>query len=220
MSTTIKILIIDDHQIFRDGISSMFNEEDDILVVGYASDGEEALTRIEQLDPDILLLDISLPKITGLDLLKIVSEKYLGVRTLVLSMYSKDEYVYRAMTAGAYGYLLKQNTSKDELLMAIRTVFGGAKYLNDEVSLVMKKSHSIKSTMSDEFQRNISTLTKRELEIVRLVAEGLTNQEMASKLFVNIRTIETHKTNILQKLQLKNSVDLVKYAIQNNLLEL
>jgi DNA-binding NarL/FixJ family response regulator len=220
MKSKIKVLIIDDHQIFRDGISSMFNEEDDIVVIGFASDGEEALKQIDQLDPDILLLDISLPGITGFELMRVVNKKYPGIKILVLSMHTKAEYIYEAMNAGAFGYLPKQNTSKYELLNAVRTVYMGEKYLNEDVTMVMKKSHSAKGIMSAEFQRNISSLTKREHEIVRLVAEGLTNQEIANKLFVNIRTVETHKTNILQKLHCKNSVDLVKFAIKNNLLEL
>jgi DNA-binding NarL/FixJ family response regulator len=220
MSNKIKVLIIDDHQIFRDGISSLFNEVDDIVVIGYASDGEDALTKIDQLDPDVLLLDISLPKITGFDLMKIVNKKYPDIKILVLSMHTKDEYIYEAMKAGAFGYLPKQNTSKDELLNAVRTVFKGEEYLNEDVIRVMQKSHSAKSPMSSDFRKNFNALTKREREIVSLVVEGLTNQEIADKLFVNIRTVETHKTNILQKLQLKNSVDLVKFAIKNNLLEL
>lgn len=220
MSTKIKVLIIDDHQIFRDGISSLFNEAEDFLVIGYASDGEDALEKIDQLDPDVLLLDISLPKMTGFDLMKIVNKKYPDIKILVLSMHTKDEYIFEAMNAGAFGYLPKQNTSKDELLDAVRTVFKGEEYLNDDVIRVMQKSHSAKSPISSDFQKNFNTLTKREREIVSLVVEGLTNQEIADKLFVNIRTVETHKTNILQKLQLKNSVDLVKFAIKNNLLEL
>jgi DNA-binding NarL/FixJ family response regulator len=220
MSNKIKVLIIDDHQIFRDGISSLFNEAEDILVIGYASDGEDALEKIDQLDPDVLLLDISLPKMTGFDLMKIVNKKYPDIKILVLSMHTKDEYIYEAMNAGAFGYLPKQNTSKDELLNAVRTVFKGEEYLNEDMTRVMQKSHSIKSPMSSDFKKSFNTLTKREREIVSLVVEGLTNQEIADKLFVNIRTVETHKTNILQKLQLKSSVDLVKFAIKNNLLEL
>jgi DNA-binding NarL/FixJ family response regulator len=216
----IKILIIDDHQIFRDGISSLFNEADDIAVIGYASDGEDAIEKIDQLDPDVLLLDISLPKMTGFDLMRIVNKKYPDIKILVLSMHTKDEYIFEAINAGALGYLPKQNTSKDELLNAVRTVFNGEEYLNEDVTRVMKKSHSLKSPMNSDFQKNFNTLTKREREIVSLVVEGLTNQEIADKLFVNIRTVETHKTNILQKLQLKSSVDLVKFAIKNNLLEL
>jgi len=220
MNNKIKVLIIDDHQIFRDGISSLFNEAEDIAVIGYASDGEDALEKIDQLDPDVLLLDISLPKITGFDLMRIVNKKYPDIKILVLSMHTKDEYIFEAINAGALGYLPKQNTSKDELLNAVRTVFKGEEYLNEDVTRVMKKSHSLKSPMNSDFQKNFNTLTKREREIVSLVVEGLTNQEIADKLFVNIRTVETHKTNILQKLQLKSSVDLVKFAIKNNLLEL
>ncbi|MFA4851589.1 MAG: response regulator transcription factor [Bacteroidales bacterium] len=220
MSNKIKVLIIDDHQIFRDGILSMFSEVDDIEITGVASDGEEALEKMELLMPDVLLLDISMPKLGGLELLTILNKKYPDSKVIVLSMHTKDEYIYKAVNAGAYGYLPKQNTSKDELLNAIRTVHKGEEYLNEAVIQVMQKSHILKNTTGIDFHKKYNTLTKREREIVRLVAEGLSNQEIAGKLFVNIRTVETHKTNILQKLNLKNSVDLVKFAIKNNLLEL
>jgi len=220
MNDKIKVLIIDDHRIFRDGILSMFNEVDDIEITGVVSDGEEALEKTESLKPDVLLLDISMPKLGGLELLPILNKKYPDSKVLVLSMHTKEEYIYKAINAGAYGYLPKQNTSKEELLNAIRTVHKGEEYLNEAVIRVMQKSHNLKNTASPDSHKNYNTLTKREGEIVRLVAEGLTNQEIAGKLFVNIRTVETHKTNILQKLNLKNSVDLVKFAIRNNLLEI
>lgn len=220
MNSKIKVFIIDDHQIFRDGVSAMFNEEDDIVIAGYASDGEAALKQIRELDPDIILLDLSLPGITGFELMKILKSEQPGIRVLVLSMHTKDEYIYETMNSGAYGYLPKQNTSKNELLNAIRAVHKGEKYLNEDVTRVMKKSHDLKNILSSESQRDVSSLTRREREIVRLVVEGLTNQEIADKLFINIRTVETHKSNILQKLHLKNSVDLVKFAIKYNLLEI
>jgi DNA-binding NarL/FixJ family response regulator len=220
MSNRIKVLIIDDHQIFRDGIGSLFNEADDIIVSGFASNSEEAMERIEQIKPDVLLLDISLPKISGFDLMKIVIKKYPDIKILILSMHTKDEYIYQAVNEGAFGYLPKQNTSKEELIDAVRTVFNGGKYLKEDVIRVMQKGHIIKNTIDHNFRENYNTLTKREREIVSMVVEGLTNHEISNKLFVNIRTVETHKTNILQKLQLKNSVDLVKFAIKNNLLEL
>ena len=220
MNNKIKVLIIDDHQIFRDGIIAMLNEANDIEIISVASDGKEALEKTKSLKPDVLLLDLSMPKISGLELLAILNKKYPDSKTIVLSMHTKEEYIYKAMDTGAYGYLPKQNTSKEELIKAIRTVHEGNEYLNEAVIQVMQKSHFLKNTANLNYNKNYNTLTKRESEIVRLVAEGLSNQEIACKLFVNIRTVETHKTNILQKLNLKNSVDLVKFAIKNNLLEI
>jgi len=220
MTEKIKVLIIDDHQIFRDGIVAMFSEVEDIDIAGVASDGDEALEKILLLKPDVLLLDISMPKLSGLELLAIIKKKHPEVYTLVLSMHTKDEYIYKAMNAGASGYLPKQNTSKEELLNAVRTVYKGEEYLNEAVTQVTQKSHILRNTLNPDSRKDCDTLTKREREILKLVAEGLSNQEIADKLFVNIRTVETHKTNILQKLQLKNSVDLVKFAIKNLLFEL
>ncbi len=228
----IRVLLVDDHQIFRDGILSLFKNVGDMRIVGHASDGKEALEKTKLLYPNIVLLDISIPEVSGLDLIDLLKEKKSGLKILVLSMHTQKEYIMRAIQKGVMGYLAKEDTTKEELMNAIREVMANKEYFSESVKNVMKDhflSEAKKSgvTANETAKHNNklvettpSILSKRETEVLKLVVEGLSNKVIADKLAVNIRTVETHKSNILNKLKLKNSVDLVKYAIQNNLLEL
>ena len=217
----IKVLLVDDHQIFRDGILSLFTDIRDIRIVGVASSAKEALEKIKLLNPDLLLLDISMPEMSGLDLMEQIKLIKKDLKILVLSMYTREEYIAHAVRAGAKGYLAKQDTTKEELTKAIREIMNNKEYFSESISSIMK-SYFLETARNPENnrQKEIYKITTREREVLKLVVEGLSNQEIADKLYVNIRTVETHKTNILQKLQLKNSVDLVKFAIKNKLLEL
>jgi DNA-binding NarL/FixJ family response regulator len=221
MDNKIRILLVDDHQIFREGIELMFSDVDDIEVVDVSSDGENALKKIRLHKPDIVVLDISMPEKSGLEVLATLEEQQLQTKVLVLSMHIKEDYILKAMKDGVKGYLPKQETTKNELIKAIKTIHEGQDYFHHSVEEVITKYFINKAKQKETpAEKDYNSLTKREKEVLNLVVEGLTNQEISEKLFVNIRTVETHKTNILQKLQLKNSVELVKFAIKNKLVDL
>lgn len=216
----IKVLIVDDHQIFRDGVLSLFSGVEEITIVGLASDGVEAIEKTRLLHPDVVILDISLPGISGIDVLKDITSTN-GSNVLILSMHTKEEYVFKAISAGAKGYLPKEDTTKEELVNAVKVVARGDEYYTNSVGQIMQRYFMQKAKNGNpDNRKDYNALTKREKEILKLVVEGLSNQEIADKLFVNIRTIETHKTNIMNKLELKNTVELVKFAIKNRLVEI
>jgi two-component system response regulator NreC len=217
----IKAILVDDHRIFRDGIVSLFSDTTAIKIIDVASNAEEALKKIAFSKPDIVILDISMPDASGIDIIDKIHEIDENIKVLILSMHTSEDYVFKAIRAGASGYLAKQNTSKTELINAIQQINEGYEYFSESISRVMQ-SHFVKKArrVDQDVQDKYRLLSNREKELLKLVLEGLSNQEIASRLFVNIRTVETHKTNILQKLDVRNSVELVKYAIKNNLMEL
>ncbi|MCD4834147.1 MAG: response regulator transcription factor [Bacteroidales bacterium] len=214
----IKIVLVDDHQMFRDGVKSVLSDEDNIEVIGEIGNGNDLYEVLKSIKPDVIITDISMPEISGIDIAKYVSENYPEIKILILSMHSNEEFITKALSAGANGYLPK-DTSMNELLEAINTIYTGDNYFNKEISDTILKSIINKSKSAKENAKN-ETLTKREKEIVNLVVDGLANKEIADKLFISVRTVDSHKNNIMQKLNLKSSVELVKYAIKNNLAKL
>jgi len=217
----IRVLLVDDHRIFRDGVISLFDDEKEIEIVDVASNGKEALEKLKFIKADVILLDLSLNGISGIEVLKIINENYSDNNVLILSMHTEEEFVFKAISSGAKGYLPKENTNKQELMNAIRLVSRGEEYYSDSIEKIMQKYFLNKAKhFNDENNVDYNLLTKREKEILKLIVEGLSNSEIADKLFVNIRTVETHKTNIIKKLKLKNVIELVKYAIKNNLVEI
>lgn len=209
----IRVLVVDDHQIFRDGIVSLLHCNKRIDVVGVASDGDELMALLPSLLPDVVLLDISMPGKTGIELISDIRNLLPHPKVLLLSMHTHDEYVHSAIKAGANGFLDKQNTSADELGKAIVEVNNGMDYFSGSIVSSIKQGYLQASVPPP--QAEVSTLSKREMEILQLVVEGFSNAEIAEKLFIALRTVETHKSNILQKLNLKNSVELVRIAIKN-----
>ncbi|MCX6286776.1 MAG: response regulator transcription factor [Bacteroidetes bacterium] len=219
MKTKIKVLLVDDHQIIRDGLSNMLREAGDIEVCGGAADITKALEMVKKIKPDVVITDLSMPGKSGIELIRKIHEKHPDIYVLVLSMYVTEDYIFNALKAGAKGYLPKQDTTKAELLKAIRTVARGEEFFSDAVAQVISKlySHSVKSTAKPEAVARKANLTSRETEILRLYTEGLSNMEIADRLNISIRTVETHKNNIMQKYNFKSTVDMVKFAIRNNL---
>lgn len=222
MKRPIRIVLVDDHQIIRDGLSNMLCEAGDIQLCGCAPDYSKAVELVRRSDPDILITDLSLPGRSGIELIRKVREQFPSVRVLVLSMYVSDDYIFNALKAGASGYLPKQDTTKAELFKAIRTIYKGDQYFSDSIAQIISRSysHSAKTATVPESVPDKHSLTAREREILRLFADGLSNQEIAEKLNISIRTVETHKTNIMQKYNFRSTVDMVKFAIRNNLSEL
>jgi DNA-binding NarL/FixJ family response regulator len=216
----IKVLLVDDHTIVRDGIKALLTGQDDITIAGEASNGRDLLSLLKTTRADIILLDISLPDYSGIELCEIVRREYSGIYILFLSMYNTEEYIFNAIKAGAQGYLPK-NISQAELLLAIRSVSQGTEYFSESISNVILKSYIKKA--KDKEPENLNQdnhLSKRELEILKLFAEGLPNPEIAERLFISTRTVESHKNHIMQKLNLKSTVDLVKFAIKHQIIEI
>jgi len=222
MTQPIRILLVDDHQIIRDGLTNMLNEADDMLLCGSAPDYTDAIELISESNPDVVITDLSLSGKSGIDLIRKIKELFPSVHILVLSMYVSEDYIFNALKAGAEGYLPKQDTTKAELFKAIRTISKGRPYFSDSIAQVISRiySHSVKKAPIPDAVSKQHTLTSRESEILRLYAEGMSNQEISEKLNISVRTVETHKNNIMQKYNFRSTVDLVKFAIRNNLAEL
>lgn len=203
----IRILIADDHQVLLDGLLMMLEETDHIEVVATASNGEEVLSKMENHSIDVLLMDIQMPVLDGYAAAKIISEKYPDVKMLILSMHSERVYIERMYSVGISGYLLK-NAGKDEIIEAIEKVASGGQFFTSDVASAMltKKDDSLTSI-------TLSELTRREKEILGLIATGMTNPEIADKLFLSVDTIKTHRKNMMRKLDVNNVAGLVKYAL-------
>ncbi len=220
MKEKIKILLVDDHHLVRTGIANLLAGESDLEIIGEASNAGEMIDLLKQQEPDLAVLDIALPDMSGIELARQMAKEFPRVKVVFLSMYTSEEFVFNAINSGAKGYLPK-NTSRSELLEAIRAVAKGEEYFAESISNTILKSY-IKKAKSGNLEqlRDESLLSKRELEVLRLFAQGLTNQEIADKLFISIRTVESHKNHIMQRLELKTTVDLIKFAIRNNLVTL
>jgi DNA-binding NarL/FixJ family response regulator len=215
----IKIILIEDHQLLRDGVKALIASEN-IEIIGEASSGSELWNLLEKDQPDIVLMDISLPDTSGIALTRILTEKFPLIKVLVLSMFTDESFINQAIKAGAKGYLHK-NTTREEMLIAIDTVFSGSDFYSDNISKIILRSYINKAKMNVE-EENIphEILSKREIEILKMFAEGFINKEIADRLFISIRTVESHKNHIMQKLNLKTQVELVKYAIRHNLINI
>lgn len=220
MKTKISVALVDDHQIVRDGIKSLIEDAEHIEVVTEAFDANEFLEKLQEVKPQIAIVDISLPGISGIELTKILSNEYPNVRVIVLSMHTTQEFVFNAIKAGAKGYLPK-NITQPELIEAIEKVSAGNEYFSKDISEIILKNYlkQIKNPERvDDYQEQ--KLTNRESEILKLVAEGYSNQLIADKLYISVRTVESHKNHIMQKLELTSTVDLVKYALKNKIIDI
>jgi DNA-binding NarL/FixJ family response regulator len=216
---SIRIILTEDHQILRDGIKALI-ASGNIEITGEASDGAELWKLLETSQPDIVLMDISLPDTSGIELTRIIAEKYPKVKVLILSMFTDESFINQAIKAGAKGYLHK-NTTREEMLLAIETVYSGSDFYSDSVSKIILKSYIDKAKKNvEEVVDPLKVLSKREIEILVMFAEGFINKEIADHLFISIRTVESHKNHIMQKLNLKTQVELVKYAIRHNLINI
>lgn len=216
-----KIVIADDHAVVRTGFSMILNYQEDMEVVATAADGVEAYQKVLEYKPDVLILDLSMPPgESGLVATSKISESFPETKILILTMYDDEEYLFHVLKSGAKGYILK-NAPDEQLILAVRTVYKGETYVDMKMttSLVnefINQSHQEEvSYSSDPFK----ILSKRELEILPLIAKGYGNKDIAEKLFVSVKTVETHKTHIMNKLNLKSKPELVEYALKKKLLE-
>lgn len=214
----INIVLADDHVLVRKGIKSMLESDTEIKVVGEAGNGKEALDAARALKPDILVLDIRMPEMTGLEAASQLHDYAPDTRAVILSMHDSEEYVVQALQAGAYGYLLK-DTDKEEFVKALKQVHSGNKYFSGAVSHVLANQllnvrpyMTARSPVEDVYH-----LTRREKEILRMVIDGKHNKEIADSLGKSLRTIETHRFNIMKKLGVNNAVDMVNKTVKENL---
>jgi DNA-binding NarL/FixJ family response regulator len=217
--TKINIILTDDHQVVRDGLKSMLFAAPDIQIVAQASTGRELFEILRHNKADVLILDIELPDISGLEICSKVSIDYPEMKILILSMYTGEEFIFKALAEGAKGYLPK-NTSKDELVEAIRSIAKGKEYYSPMISEIMLKSYIKKAKSRNSVDRDLEELTKREIEVLKMLAEGIPNYQIAKNLFISIRTVESHKSHIMQKLELHTTAELVKFAIRQKLIEI
>ncbi len=216
----IKIMLVDDHQIVRDGIKALLESLDNVQVIGEASSVKDLLDNLQTTKPDIIVTDISMPDISGIELTRIINEnpEYSGIKVLILSMFTNEDFIFNAIKAGAKGYLPK-NTTRRELFDAVNTIYNGEEYFSESISNIILKSYIKKAQNNDQTEKK-ETLSIRETEILKHFVQGMSNQEIADKLFISIRTVESHKNHIMQKLELKSTVDLIKFAIKNKIVEI
>ncbi len=213
----IQILITDDHQLFRVGIANLLSASSQIEIVGQAENGQVAIEMAKRLKPDMVIMDLTLPVINGVDATRILHSELPETKVLILSMHAEKKYIKEALEAGAYGYLFKDCTY-DQLIEAINTVNLGKKYLSDKITEVLIADYLNKEEVITD--SNSQELSDRESEILKLFAEGRTTREISDKLFISVKTVGTHKQNILDKLNLKSSADLIKYAIRKGIVSI
>lgn len=209
------IVLADDHPIIRRGLRTMLEAESDLSVVAEAQDGQAALLAVEKHAPDVLIVDISMPGLNGIDVAHRVHKDYPQIKVIILSMHSNESYVLKALRSGVSGYVLKAS-STDDLVAAVRKVMAGEMYFSAAISqraidLYVEKARSSNLEPYD-------TLTSREREVLQLSAEGLTNNEIAARLCLSSRTIEMHRANLMSKLNLHNQTELIRFAIQQGIL--
>ncbi|MEA5024881.1 LuxR family two component transcriptional regulator [Desulfitobacterium sp. LBE] len=210
MTRQIRLFLVDDHSVLRSGLKMILNSQKDMVVIGEAESGSDAIAKIKQINPDIVLLDISMPKMSGLEALEKLS-KVSSAKILMLTMHADEKYLQEALKAGASGYVLKQ-AADTELLQAIRDIAQGEIYLDSNLA-----QNLVKSIYSPRKESNSSdsNLTEREKEVLRYIALGYTNKEIGESLLVSVKTVETHKARIMEKLQCHKRSDLVRYALEH-----
>jgi len=213
----IHVLIVDDHTILRAGLRMLLNAHPDIEVVGEASDGNQAVLSAQRLQPDVILMDIAMPECNGIEATRQIKRLLPETRVLVLTMHENEEYLFQVLRAGASGYILKE-AADTELVTAIRVVYSGRFYLSPSAQSIMVGDY-LQRVRTGEERDSYSALTEREREILKLVAEGYTNNQIAERLTISPKTVDTHRTHIMDKLNLHSRAELVKYAIRRGLLE-
>ena len=214
----IKVLLAEDHTIVRKGIYSLLTDVANIEVVGEAEDGRQAVEMVDTLLPDVVLMDINMPNLNGLEATRQIKKMHPDINVLVLTMYTNEEYIYQVLQSGASGYLVKQSAT-GELLSAIEAVHRGDTFLSPAISKKIVDGY-LRQDESATVQSRYSTLTPREREILQLITEGCSNKGIAEKLTISVKTVGVHRTNLMEKLDIHNTIDLVKYALRKGIISL
>jgi len=215
MAEKIRILLADDHQILREGLKFILDAQKDIIVTGEVADGRQAVREARRIKPDVLIMDIAMPELNGIEATRQIIEECPSVKVIILSMHYSTEHIYQALLAGARGFVIKDSAGK-ELIQAIRAVYGGHRYLSEKVDEVLVEDYLLRR---HEIQPKtpLENLSPREREILQLVAEGKTSAAIADILFISQKTVETYRSRMMQKLDLKDTAALVKFAIIHGL---
>lgn len=221
MDTThkIKVLLVDDHSLMREGVRAMLKQVDDIQVVGSLSSGEEAVNSFRALLPDVIIMDIMMKGMTGIEATRWIKERDNNVKVILLSMEVNKEFLTAGIQSGIDGYLPK-DVEQEILIKAIREVHSGGKFFNDAITTLIFDDFYQRKKTSGHAEKHLTLvdLSKREQEVFTLIASGKSNREVADELFISVKTVETHKAHVLDKLGLKNTTELVKYAIKKGLI--
>lgn len=218
MSKVIRVLLADDHAILRDGIRSLLDDEPDMQVIGEADNGRWAVEQARNLCPDVVIMDIAMPLLNGLEATHQIKRDVPGTQVLILTMHQNKEYIHRMLEAGACGCVLK-SAAGEELVRAIRSAARGDPFFSPAIARRLADSY-VKSHDLEMLDDPYNDLTSREREILQLVAEGYTNREMADMLTLSIKTVKTHRLNMMQKLDLHDKGDVIKYAFQKGIISL
>ena len=212
----INLLIADDHSLFRKGIVNLLSETENIKIVAEAENGQEAIEQAKEVKPDVVLMDIGMPVLNGVQATDKLLTQMPHIKVIALSMHADPHYVREMLEAGVSGYLFK-NCDYKELINAIETVYAGKKYLNEQTTEMVIQGYLDKNKPTSV---TVGELTEREFEIFKLLAEGKSAREIADMLFVSVKTVGTHRQNIMDKLELKTTVDLIKYALKKGIISL
>ena len=217
MSKKYRIFIVEDHQLFREGLKSMLHSRGDIEIAGEADDGLDAVRKIRQAKPELVLLDLSIPKISGISVMKEIKRDLPETKILALTIHESDQYVLEAFDAGVDGYCIK-DASRQELMVAVDSVLQGKSYISPGISdQVIDGYLNGRKTLKEE--STWDTVTQREREVLKLLAEGFSNKDIATFLHISVKTVEKHRSNLIGKLDLHNVAQLTAYAIQKGLIE-
>ena len=218
MSQKIGILIADDHTLLRNGIRALLEDEQDMIIVGEANDGREAVRLAAQLKPNVILMDIAMPLLNGLEATRQIKREHPEINVLVLTMYDHEEYFRQMLEVGASGYIIKR-AAANELVAAIRAVYNGEAILSPVITRLLLEDYLNRDSFTKE-EDDPNALSSRESEVLQLIAEGKTSREIAEILNLSVKTVQSHRTNLMQKLGLHDRGDLIKYAIQKKIIEL
>lgn len=214
----IKVILADDHQMFLDGLSSLLSQLKDVQVVAAVNSGKEVLDKLQTLTPDLVIVDLNMPEMNGLESTREIKKRYPEIKVLGLTMENDLQSVTGMLEAGASGYILK-NTGKAELEQAIRQVIKGEPYLSQSISNQLAQNLLRNFQQRNEVHDEISSLTQRELEILKMIALENSNTEIADQLYISPKTVETHRKNLMKKIGVKNSLGVYKFAVKHQLLE-
>lgn len=214
--TKIQVLLVDDHTLMRKGLRSLLEEEESVTVIGEAADGHQALEEVMALMPDVVLMDITMPRLNGIEATRQLKQRFPQVRVIMLTMHESEEYIFQALRAGASGYVLK-GAAVAELVTAVQAVFRGDSYLSPTVSRKVVEEyvrHANAAAPCDPYE----TVTVREREVLQLIAEGRSTREIAALLHISIKTVETHRAHLIEKIGLRSTAELTQYAMRKGLI--
>ena len=215
----IRLLLVDDHAVVRAGLKMLLSADPSMEIVGEAETGAQALQLVEELAPDVVLMDISMPDMNGIEATRRIKQRFPDVAVLALTMHEDDQYFFEMLAAGASGYVPKRAAPND-LLAAIRAVWNGGVFLFPSLARVLVSDYLQRAEQQGDAGRPFDVLTEREREVLALIAQGLSNQEVADQLVISVKTVGRHRENIMAKLNLHTRVELVRYAIEKGLIEL